>query len=52
LLFVNRDPEQTRLGATIRDTEKEQAQARAMSPKQAAVLELAQAFHTDMDRGV
>jgi hypothetical protein len=50
-LFVNRDPEQPRAGATIRGTEKEQAMARGMSPKRAAAPELAQVFHTDRDRG-
>jgi hypothetical protein len=32
--------------------EKEQATARAMNPKRAAVPELAQVFHTDRDPGV
>jgi hypothetical protein len=49
LLFVNHDPEQLKVRPTIRDTEKEQATARAMSPTRAAVLELAQVFHTDRD---
>jgi hypothetical protein len=36
----------------IRDTEKEQATAGAMSPKPAAVPGLAQVFRTDRDRGL
>jgi len=50
---VNRDPEQQGVTETIQDREKEQATARAMSPKRTVVaaLELAQAFHTDRDRG-
>ena len=51
LLFVNRDPEEQRVTEMIQDKEKEQAPARAMSPKQAAALELAQVFHTDRDPG-
>jgi len=51
-LFLDRDPEQPSAKATIRGTEKEQARARAMSPKRAAAQELAQAFHTDRDQGV
>jgi len=46
---VNRGPEKPRARATIRDREKEQATARAMSPKRVAALELAQVFHTDRD---
>jgi hypothetical protein len=46
---VNRDPEQQKATETIQDTGKEQATARAMSPKQAAAPELAQAFHTERD---
>jgi hypothetical protein len=49
LVFVNHDPEQRKVRSTMRDTEKEQATARAMSPKRAAALELAQVFHTDRD---
>ena len=48
-LFVNRDPEQQGVTEMIQDREKEQATARAMSPKQAAAPELAQVFHTDRD---
>jgi len=46
---VNRDPEQQGVTEMIQDREKEQATAKAMSPKQAAAPELAQAFHTDRD---
>jgi len=50
-LFVNHDPEQPRARVTIRDTEKEQAPARAMSPKRAAAPELAKVFRTGRDPG-
>ena len=46
---MNRDPEQPTATATIRGTEKEQATARAMSPKRAVAPELAQVFHKDRD---
>jgi hypothetical protein len=49
LLFANHDPERRKIRPTIQDREKEQATARAMSPKRAAALELAQVFHTDRD---
>jgi hypothetical protein len=52
LLFVNRDPEEQRVTEMIPNREKEQATARAMSPKRAAAaLEPAQVFHTDRDPG-
>ena len=49
MLFVNHDLEQRRVRATIRNTEKEQATAKGMSPKRAAAPVLAQVFHTDRD---
>jgi hypothetical protein len=51
LLFVTRDPEEQRVTEMIPDREKEQATARAMSPKRAAAAapEPAQVFHTDRD---
>jgi len=51
LLFVSRDPEEQRVTEMIQDREKEQATVRAMRPKRAAALELAQVFHTDRDPG-
>jgi len=49
LRFVNRDPEPQREMKMIQGREKEQATAGATNPKQAAVPELDQVFHTDRD---
>ena len=49
LRFVNRDSEPLREMEMIQGTEKEQATAKATNPKPAAVPELDQVFHTDMD---